>query len=95
MFEPYGLDAPRGNSVAAARLVHALRAAGHAVRARVSIGTPVSVAVREARLFRPDVIHAIHAFRAGNIAREVAARLGVPLVVSFRGTDAAAGLEHP
>jgi hypothetical protein len=92
--EPFADDVPRGNSVAAGRVVAELRAAGHEVARCVATGTPLTRAVAQARAFRPDVIHAIHAFRAGPLAREVAARTGGPLVVSFRGTDAEAGLEH-
>jgi glycosyltransferase involved in cell wall biosynthesis len=94
LFEPYADDVPRGNSVAAERLARELRGAGHEVRAIVALGTPLSRALRDVRDFAPDVIHALHAFRAAPLAREVAARTRIPFVVSFRGTDAAAGLEH-
>jgi hypothetical protein len=94
LVEPYAEDIPRGNSVAAGRLVTGLRNAGHAVRSVVATRTTLSATLAAARAFRPDVIHAIHAFRSGHLAAEVAKRLGMPLVVSFRGTDAAQGLEH-
>lgn len=94
LLDPYGDAAPRGNSVSTARIVAGLRARSVDVERHVSLRTPLTAALRAARAFRPDVVHAIHAFRAGHLGREIAVRTGVPLVVSFRGTDAAAGLEH-
>jgi hypothetical protein len=94
LLDPYGDGAPRGNSVSTARVVAGLEAAGCAVRRLVALKTTLSAALRAVQEHRPDVLHAIHAFRAGPMAREVAVRTGLPFVVSFRGTDAAAGLEH-
>lgn len=92
---PFPLHHGRGNAVSAERLVAALRRAD------------VDVLVLEVELARrvgwratlggfvPDVVHAIHAFRAGPLAAEIAAGLGVGLVVSFRGTDVGRGLGDP
>lgn len=94
LVDPYGDASPRGNSVSAARLASALRGAGHDVLRVVAMETTLSAATRATRAFAPGLVHAVHAFRAAHLGRELAARLGLPLVVSFRGTDAEAGLEH-
>lgn len=94
LLDPYGDDAPRGNSVSTARLVATLSGAGCVLRRIVAQRGTLTGAVRAAREHGAELVHAIHAFRAGHLAREVAVRTGLPLVVSFRGTDAAAGLEH-
>jgi len=45
--------------------------------------------------FRPDIVHAFHAFKAGVAALEIADRLSLPLVVTVTGTDVHADLHHP
>ncbi len=45
--------------------------------------------------FRPDVVHAFHAFRAAARIRRAAAARGLPLVVSLTGTDANIDLLDP
>ncbi|MCG3133948.1 MAG: D-inositol-3-phosphate glycosyltransferase [Planctomycetes bacterium] len=95
MIDPYGAQAARGNSVSAARIEAALRADGHDIVRVTAASTTLSALRRLVRAERFDVVHAIHAFRTGALAREAAAPAGLPLVVSFRGTDAEQGLAHP
>lgn len=90
---PFSLDEGRGNSVSAARLAGALRASGCEVEVRLA--TEGEGLLSAAAAFRPDLVHAIHAWRSGPAAARVAAALGVPLVVSFRGTDTGTGLTDP
>ena len=88
---PFPLEERRGNSVSSARHAASLRAAGHPVE--VVVASDEDAVRAAARDRRPDVVHAIHAFRAGPVAARAAAEAGVPLIVSFRGTDSRAGLE--
>jgi glycosyltransferase involved in cell wall biosynthesis len=37
--------------------------------------------------FRPQIVHALHAVKAGTIARPIAQSLGVPFIVTLTGTD--------
>ncbi len=94
LVEPYGAEFAGGNTVAAARIADGLTAAGLRVVRAAARTTTMSRLVAVARAEPIDVVHALHAFRAGPLASEVARRIGRPLVVSFRGTDAAVGLEH-
>lgn len=94
LVEPYGAEFAGGNTVAAARIADGLTAAGVRVLRAAARTTTLSRLTAVARAEPIDVVHALHAFRAGPLASEVARRIGRPLVVSFRGTDAAVGLEH-
>ncbi|MGQ0613507.1 MAG: glycosyltransferase [Planctomycetaceae bacterium] len=79
---PHPLEDPRGNSRAALRLIRLLEARGVAVEVWNPFvhGAPPGNG-------RPDLVHAFHLRKGGPPAVEVAARLGVPLVLSARGTD--------
>lgn len=94
LVEPYGADVAGGNTVAAERIAAGLAGAGLRVVRAAARTTTLSRLLALARSEAVDVVHALHAFRAGPMASEVARRIGRPLVVSFRGTDAAVGLEH-
>jgi L-malate glycosyltransferase len=48
---------------------------------------PPDEAIARLRSFRPHVVHAVHAFRAGPAAVAAADTLGVPLAVTLTGTD--------
>ncbi len=82
---PFALDANRGNSVSAARLRHALLQEGCDV--------PAPVVAAEQPQVPPElpagiaVVHAIQAMRAGPLGAALAGAHGLPLVLSFRGTD--------
>lgn len=75
-----------GNEVSAQRLVLGLRERGVTVRVARADDDP-EVLVRDLSGTRPDLVHGFHARRSGRVAREVARRLGVPLVVTITGTD--------
>jgi glycosyltransferase involved in cell wall biosynthesis len=89
---PFPLSNGRGNSVSSARIVAALGAAGVATEVVVAQGADERAVFERAQAFRPDLVHAIHAFRSGPLAATTAEALRVPLVVSFRGTDTGTGL---
>ncbi|MCX7968118.1 MAG: glycosyltransferase family 4 protein [Armatimonadetes bacterium] len=48
-----------------------------------------------AMTFRPEIVHAFHALKAGVVALEIAKKLSVPLVVTITGTDVHSDLHHP
>ena len=50
--------------------------------------TPPATIEAEIEGYRPALLHAFHARRAGPLALDLASRLGVPLVVTLTGTDA-------
>jgi glycosyltransferase involved in cell wall biosynthesis len=56
----------------------------------VGAGPTAPAAAVEAQVaeYRPDLVHAFHAFRVGPLALGIARRLDVPLVVTLTGTDA-------
>jgi glycosyltransferase involved in cell wall biosynthesis len=77
----------RGNAVTIDRIVRGLRR--HSVDLRVWDLSVVPEAMVEAELeaFRPTLVHAFHAYRAGRLALRLARRVEVPLVVTLTGTD--------
>lgn len=82
---PFGLDEPRGNSVATARIATSLRDEGIDVAWEVA-GEPGS-RIEARTSLASGLLHAMHAVRSGPHAARIAAQNGWPLVVSFRGTD--------
>lgn len=48
----------------------------------------------KAKNFRPDIVHAFHAFKSGLVALELAQRLSTPLVITITGTDVHSDLYH-
>jgi glutathione synthase/RimK-type ligase-like ATP-grasp enzyme len=85
---PFALRMGRGNSVSAVRLVDALRAEAVIVEVLELDELDPAAAVARARAFDPDLVHAIHGLHAGPTGARIATALQVPLVLSFRGTDA-------
>ncbi|MBI2191747.1 MAG: glycosyltransferase family 4 protein [Planctomycetes bacterium] len=51
--------------------------------------------LEELRAFRPDVIHAFHAFKAGGAGVSLAEELRLPLVMTITGTDVNLALHDP
>ncbi len=66
------------------------------VRVKVVTTQPMSEdAKQQAVDFRPDIVHAFHAFKAGVAALELAQKISAPLVVTITGTDVHTDLHHP
>src|SRR5439155_13501629 len=85
---PFGLPSVRGNAITTERIVAGLRERGAEVAAwdLSAVAEPdIAAGVED---WRPDIIHAFHAFRSGPLALRLARRLEVPLVVTLTGTDA-------
>lgn len=95
LLTPFAFPSVRGNAVTIARIVAGLR------RRRVDLAvwdlsvTDEATIAREVEAFRPELVHAFHAFRVGPLALRLARRLEVPLVVTLTGTDANHDLFDP
>jgi glycosyltransferase involved in cell wall biosynthesis len=85
---PFEKAAPKGNSVAAARLAAGFQRHGHAVSVLDYPAVSDDRAIVDtARQFQPDVAVVMHAWRCGPALLTIQRTLGVPVVVSLRGTD--------
>ncbi len=85
---PYGIDEPRGNSVATGRLRDGFTGHGHEVLVldhceRADRATTAAAA----RLFDPQVGLVMHGWRCAGSFQAVRSVSDAPLVVSLRGTD--------
>lgn len=86
---PFPAAAARGNSVAAARLARGFAARGHRVFRVGGDADPGRLAAA-----RPEVALVMHAFHGARAAASLRV-LGIPYVVSLRGTDANEMLAEP
>ena len=87
---PQDLDCVSGNNTSRRRLASGLRKSGHEVE---------EIPVAEARGRRDslrgfNLIHALHAFKSGVEARQLALELKVPYVVSITGSDVNGDLQQ-
>ena len=88
LLTPFAFPSVRGNAVTVARIARGLRATGADIEVwDLSTMAPASVERRAAE-YRPEVVHAFHAYRAGPLGLALATRIGCPLVVTLTGTDA-------
>jgi len=83
ILSPHGLHEISGNNTTRRRLAAGLRAAGHEV-GELSVADAAQ-RVRSAPRF--DLVHALHALKAGVVARSITLETGTPYVVSITGTD--------
>lgn len=85
---PYGIDEPRGNSVAARRLRDGFTGHGHDVLVLDHCERAARVmAARAARIFDPHVGLMMHGWRCAGSFLAIRSVSDAPLVVSLRGTD--------
>ena len=88
MLTPFAFPSVRGNAVTTERIVAGLRERGEDIRTwDLSAAAEADIAAA-VEAWRPGLIHAFHAFRAGPLALRLARRLEIPLVVTLTGTDA-------
>jgi L-malate glycosyltransferase len=92
---PTAFPAVGGNAVTVARLGRGLRERGMVVDTLDLSRTPPSAVDGRLDAFRPEVVHAFHAFRGGAPVRRYARARRLPLVISLTGTDANIDLVHP
>ncbi len=82
-----------GNHMTAARHAQGLRRRGH--RVHVADTGEASQLDRETSLFRPDIIHLLHAYRSGAPWLDAPLARTVPMAVTLTGTDIHQGMKHP
>ena len=85
---PFAFPSVRGNAITTERIVAGLRERGEDVRTWDVSASADSDVAAGVEAWRPELIHAFHAFRCGPLALRLARRLEVPLVVTLTGTDA-------
>ena len=94
LLTPAALPSVAGNATTAERWRRSLAALGHDVRVLAAARLGPGDHAEENRSFRPDVLHAHHASRAGSAAA-AESPAGLPLVVSLAGTDLYLDLASP
>lgn len=95
LLTPFAFPSVRGNAITVERIAHGLAARGVDLRVWDLAATLEATIEAEVSAFGPSVVHAFHAYRVGPLARRLAERLGVPLVVTLTGTDANHDLVDP
>ncbi|OGL08776.1 MAG: hypothetical protein A3I17_09460 [Candidatus Rokubacteria bacterium RIFCSPLOWO2_02_FULL_72_37] len=95
LLAPFVVPSVRGNAVTVARVARGLRARGVELRVWDLASAPEGVVEAEVEAWRPGLIHAFHAWRAGPLALRLARRAELPLVVTLTGTDANHDLLDP
>jgi glycosyltransferase involved in cell wall biosynthesis len=95
LLTPFAFPSVRGNAVTVARIAAGLRRRGVDLAVWDVSVTPEAMVAREVEAFRPELVHAFHAFRVGPLALRLARRLEVPFVVTLTGTDANHDLFDP
>ena len=87
LLTPFAFPSARGNAVTVERIARGLRARGADLEIwDLSTMAPSSID-RRASEYKPALIHAFHAYRAGPTGSALARRAGCPLVVTLTGTD--------
>lgn len=92
---PFAAPSVRGNAVTVHRIAGGLSWRGVDLRVWDLAVTPDAQVEAEVAEFRPDLIHAFHAYRVGALAVRLARRAEIPLVVTLTGTDANHDLFDP
>jgi glycosyltransferase involved in cell wall biosynthesis len=92
---PFAPPSIRGNAITVGRIARGLRGRGADIGVWDLSVTPEATIEREITRARPALVHAFHAFRTGPLARRLAERAGIPLVVTITGTDANHDLVDP
>jgi glycosyltransferase involved in cell wall biosynthesis len=95
LLTPFAFPSVRGNAVTVGRIAAGLRRRGVDLAVWDVSVTSEALIAREVEAFRPDLVHAFHAFRVGPLALRLARRLEVPFVVTLTGTDANHDLFDP
>src|SRR3989441_11723540 len=95
LLTPFAFPSVRGNAVTAARVARGLRARGVGLDVWDTSLRPEATVEAEVEAFRPTLVHAFHAYRAGPLALRLARRAEIPLVVTLTGTDANHDLFDP
>jgi L-malate glycosyltransferase len=92
---PFAAPSVRGNAITVGRIARGLRDRGVHLRIWDLSVVPSLMLAEQVAEFKPTLVHAFHAFRAGPIGLRLAWADGVPLVVTITGTDANHDLVDP
>ncbi len=95
LLTPFAPPSVRGNAITVDRIARGLSERGLDVRVWDLSVTPEAAVEAAVGLYRPALVHAFHAFRAGPLALRLARRLDAPLLVTVTGTDANDDLVDP
>jgi glycosyltransferase involved in cell wall biosynthesis len=87
LLTPFAFPSVRGNAVTVERIARGLRARDAGLEVWDLSAVPSASIERRASEYRPAIIHAFHAYRAGPLGMALARRSGCPLVVTVTGTD--------
>ncbi|MBF8288723.1 MAG: glycosyltransferase [Candidatus Rokubacteria bacterium] len=88
LLTPFAFPSVRGNAVTVERIARGLRAWGADIEVW-DLSTMARASIeRRASEYRPELIHAFHAYRTGPLGLALARRIGCPLIVTLTGTDA-------
>jgi glycosyltransferase involved in cell wall biosynthesis len=95
LLAPFAFPSVRGNAVTVARIVAGLRERGVGHRVWDVSAVAEALLERQVEEYRPGIVHAFHALRAGPLGLRLARRAEIPLVVTLTGTDANHDLFDP
>lgn len=95
LLAPFAPPSVRGNAITVDRIAKGLAERGLDVRVWDLSTTPEAAVEAGVGAYRPSLIHAFHAFRAGPLALRLARRAETPLLVTVTGTDANVDLFDP
>jgi glycosyltransferase involved in cell wall biosynthesis len=95
LLTPFAFPSVRGNAITVERIARGLAGRGVDLVVHDLSVLSESAIEREMAALRPVLLHAFHAYRAGPLARRLAERAGIPLVVTMTGTDANHDLLDP
>jgi glycosyltransferase involved in cell wall biosynthesis len=95
MLTPFAFPSVRGNAITAERIAAGLRQRVHEVALWDLSSVSDDEVARRVEAWRPELLHAFHAYRTGPLALRLARRVKAPLVVTLTGTDANHELTDP
>ncbi|HEU4367067.1 MAG TPA: glycosyltransferase [Methylomirabilota bacterium] len=88
LLTPFAPPSVRGNAITVERVARGLRERGANLNVWDLSRTAEADVERGVEAYRPALVHAFHARRAGPAGLRLARRLEVPLIVTLTGTDA-------
>jgi len=95
LLTPFGPPSVRGNAVTVSRIARGLGERGLGLRVWDLAATPEATVESEVAAYRPHLIHAFQAYRAGPLAVRLSRPAQTPVVVTITGTDANHDLLDP
>jgi L-malate glycosyltransferase len=87
LISPFSVGPTRGNIITVRRIFRYLSEAGLIVSEIPLDATAAEELMPLAQSFKPDLLHAFHAYHCAPAAREIAARLKIPYLVTVTGSD--------